>query len=70
MQYYILTENTKFTRVLTWLGQHDIHYNVHLNRTRFHLDSQSKLHTEFMLLYSDCVSVVEDNTDLISGQRV
>jgi hypothetical protein len=56
--------------VLTWLGQHDIHYNVHLNRTRFHLDSQSKLHTEFMLLYSDCVSVVEDNTDLISGQRV
>ena len=70
MQYYILTENAKFTLVLTWLGQHAIHYDVHLNRTRFHLDTSDKLHTEFMLLYSDCVNIVEENTDLVTGQRI
>ena len=67
MQYYILTENAKFTRVLSWLGQHDIPYSVHLNRTRFELDVDSRQHTEFMLLYSDAVGAVDPNSDLVTG---
>ena len=67
MQYYILTENAKFTRVLSWLGMHDIAYSVHLNRTRFELDANSRLHTEFMLLYSDVVGAVDPSADLVTG---
>ena len=67
VQYYILTENSKFTLVLSWLGMHDIPYSVHLNRTRFTLDVNSRLHTEFILLYSDAVGVVDPNSDLVTG---
>ena len=67
VQYYILTENAKFTLVLTWLGMHDIPYSVHLNRTRFLLDVNSRQHTEFMLLYSDVVGAVEPSADLVTG---
>jgi len=67
VQYYILTENAKFTRVLSWLGMHDIAYSVHLNRTRFVLDTQSRQHTEFMLLYSDVVGAVDPSADLVTG---
>ena len=67
MQYYILTENPKFTLVLSWLGMHDIAYSVHLNRTRFELDVKSRLHTEFMLLYSDCIGAVDPGADLVTG---
>ena len=67
MQYYILTENAKFTLVLSWLGQHDVPYSVHLNRTRFVLDIDSRLHTEFMLLYSDVVGAVDPSADLVTG---
>ena len=67
MQYYILTENSKFTLVLSWLGMHNIAYSVHLNRTRFELDVDSRLHTEFMLLYSDVVGAVDPNSDLVTG---
>ena len=70
MQYYILTENPRFTLVLSWLGMHNISYSVHLNRTRFTLDIKSRLHTEFMLLYSDCIGVVDPSDDLVSGQRI
>ena len=67
VQYYILTENAKFTQVLSWLGMHGIAYSVHLNRTRFTLDINSRQHTEFMLLYSDVTDVVDPAADLVSG---
>jgi len=67
VQYYILTENSKFTQVLSWLGMHNIPYSVHLNRTRFELDTQSRLHTEFMLLYSESIGVVDPDADLVTG---
>ena len=69
VQYYILTENSKFTQVLSWLGMHMIPYSVHLNRTRFTLDTQSRLHTEFMLRYGDCCDVVDPDADLVTGQH-
>ena len=67
VQYYILTKNAKFTQVLSWLGMHNVAYSVHLNRTRFVLDTHSRLHTEFMLLYSDAVDAVDPNADLVTG---
>lgn len=67
MQYYILTQNSRFTQVLSWLGQHGINYSVHLNRTRFELDINTRLHTEFMLRYGDCCDVVDPDADLVTG---
>lgn len=70
VQYYILTKNAKFTQVLSWLGMHNVAYSVHLNRTRFVLDTHSRLHTEFMLLYSDAVDAVDPRADLVTGMRI
>ena len=67
VEYYVLTGNPKFTQVLSWLGKHDIACNVHLNRTRFLLDTDSRHYTEFMLLYSECVGVVDPRADLVTG---
>ena len=67
MQYYILTKNAKFTQVLSWLGMHNVAYSVHLNRTRFVLDTHTRLHTEFMLLYSESIGVVDPDADLVTG---
>lgn len=66
-EYYVLTANSKFTLILSWLGQHNTHYEVHLNRTRFELDTTSKQHTEFMLRYSECVAAVDPGADLVTG---
>lgn len=59
MQYYILSQNTKFAEILTWLDQHGCWYEVHLNRTRFKIEP-GKLLTEFMLMYSTYIDQVED----------
>ena len=67
VQYYILTKNSKFTQVLSWLGMHNVPYSVHLNRTRFELDIHTRLHTEFMLRYGDCCDVVDPDADLVTG---
>lgn len=64
MHLAVLTENPKFTLILSWLGSNNIPYSVHLNRTRFHLDTSNKLYTVFMLLYSECVYQVDENQDL------
>ena len=67
VEYYVLTGNPKFTQVLSWLGKHNYAYTVHLNRTRFLLDTDSRHYTEFMLLYSECVAPVDHNADLVTG---
>ena len=68
VEYYVLTSNAKFRQVLEWLGKHGIACNVHLNRTRFVMDTTSRHHTEFMLLYSESIGVVDPRADLVTGR--
>ena len=66
VQYYVLTQNTRFKDILSWLDTHGCWYEVHLNRTRFRLE-QGRLYTEFMLLYSEHIRLVDDTLDLATG---
>ena len=67
MQYYILTSNILFKEVVYWLHDRNVKLEVHLNRTRFELDAESKLHTEFCLRYASVCSIVDDSLDLATG---
>lgn len=59
MQYYILTQHDKFKDILQWLDTHGQWYELHLNRTRFTIEP-GRLLTEFMLLYSESIGLVQD----------
>jgi len=65
-QYYILTQDTKFKDIVTWLDSHGQWYEVHLNRTRFIIEP-GRLLTEFMLLYSEHIGTVDPSLDLVTG---
>jgi len=67
VQYYILTQNPVFQEVLYWLHDHNIKLDIHLNRTRFTLDTDTKLHTEFCLRWLHACAEVDPNTDLATG---
>lgn len=67
MQYSILTASKDFKAVLYWLSDHNVKLAIHLNRTRFTLDTDSKLHTEFCLRWSHVCSLVDPSLDLATG---
>jgi hypothetical protein len=67
VHYYVLTSNSLFKDVVYWLHDRNVKLDIHLNRTRFELDSESKLHTEFCVLWSHAVSIVDPSLDLLTG---
>ena len=60
IEYYILTRDPMFITVGKWLAHNRIPCEVHLNRTRFKLEANSRLHTEFQLRFSHCCARVLD----------
>jgi hypothetical protein len=67
VHYYVLTANPEFKSVVYWLHDHNVSLDIHLNRTRFELDTASKLHTEFCLRWSHACSIVDPSLDLATG---
>lgn len=67
VHYYVLTANPNFKSVVYWLHDHNVTVDIHLNRTRFELDSTSKLHTEFCLRWSHACAIVDETVDLLTG---
>lgn len=67
VHYYVLTGSKDFKAVVYWLHDRNVKLDIHLNRTRFELDSESKLHTEFCVLWSHAVSIVDPSLDLLTG---
>jgi len=67
VHYYIQTGNRDFKEVVRWLHDRGVKLEVHLNRTRWHLDPADKLHTEFCLRYASVCSIVDSDLDLVSG---
>ena len=65
-QYCIFTQHPEFKHVLEWVASKDLRHEIHLNRTRFWVPS-GIVHTEFMLRWYHCCSLVVDNEDLILG---
>lgn len=67
MQYYILTASPNFKAVVYWLQDHNVKLAIHLNRTRWTLDPDTRLHTEFCLRWLWACAEVDDELDLATG---
>jgi hypothetical protein len=67
VHYYVLTSNPEFKSVVYWLHDHNVTLDIHLNRTRFSIDTASRLHTEFCLRWSHACAIVDDTVDLATG---
>jgi len=58
LEYYVLTDNAQFESVIEFIRCHSLHYEIHLNRTRFTVPL-GPLHTEFLLRFSTDCSLVK-----------
>ena len=67
-QYYILTLDPRAGEVFRFIMDHKLRVEVHLNRTRFWIEEESSVLTEFILRFSDCCPYVDESTDLITGR--
>lgn len=65
-QYCVYTRNPHFGAVLEWLKQRHVHYEVHINRTRFSIEDAQTL-TEFLLKWADHCASVDPRADLVTG---
>ena len=67
-QYCIMTGHDEFKNVITWICDHNLRSEVHLNRTRFWVphDFEDEFFTSGMHKYCP---IVHDDEDLISGKR-
>ena len=67
-QYFILTLDPRASQVFCFIRDHKIPCEVHLNRTRFWLEEDSSVLTEFLLRFADCCPYVDDSLDLATGR--
>ena len=67
LQYYVLTLDPNMPHVVHWIRANSVDCEVHLNRTRFWLQSGTPLHTEFLLRFSHCCPQVDPTVDLATG---
>ena len=56
-EYAIYTLDPQFVSCLTWVEQHDLVYEIHMNRTRFHI-IEGPLLTEFLLRWGHCAELI------------
>jgi len=66
-EYYILTLHPMAKEVLEWVWDNALEYEVHLNRTRFWVPTDSSLNTYFQLWLKDSCGQVEEGLDLATG---
>ena len=58
-EYYVLSASPYLKEVFEFIQQRNLHCEVHLNRTRFWIDTHSESFTEFALLWADHCPPVE-----------
>jgi hypothetical protein len=68
-QYYILTLDPRAGEVFNFIRAHALKIDVHLNRTRFWIDEDSSVLTEFLVRFADCCPYVDESADLATGLR-
>jgi len=67
IQHFILTRSPYFAEVCMWLRDRGVTVEIHLNRSRFSLESDNSLYTEFLLRYAGVCPIVDPNRDLTTG---
>ena len=66
LQYYVLSQDPRISSVFEFIRQHDLHHEIHFNRTRFWVPL-GHTHTEFLLRFADCCPCVDPTLDTVSG---
>ena len=67
-QYYILNLDPRATEVFEFIRHYSLRCEVHLNRTRFWIEEDTSVLTEFLLRFGECVHQVDDSLDLATGR--
>jgi hypothetical protein len=67
LHYYVLNSNPHLLALLEFVRKHELKHEVHLNRTRFWIDSRSIAYTEFVLRFADHCAQVDPLADLQTG---
>lgn len=67
--YSVYTMEPRAAEVFTFIQAHDLHYELHLTRTRFWVP-EGRLVTELMLRFSECVFLVDEGLDLATGMPI
>ena len=67
VQHYILTLDPNMPHVVHWIRANSVDCEVHLNRTRFWVESDTPLYTEFLLRFAHCCPRVDPTVDLATG---
>ena len=66
-EYYVLTMHPDAREVLAWVFDNALQHEVHLNRTRFWVPTDSSLNTYFQLWLAESCGVVDAGADLATG---
>ena len=66
--YYILNLDPRATEVFEFIRHYSLRCEVHLNRTRFWIEEDTSVLTEFLLRFGECVHQVDDSLDLATGR--
>jgi hypothetical protein len=69
-QHYVLTQDTHFVSVIAFMQANHLNYEQHLNRTRFWIDPDSALYTEFLLRFGHSCPRVDPALDLATGLKL
>ena len=67
-QYYVLNSNPILKTVFEFIQQHDLEHEVHLNRTRFWIATDTPAYTEFVLRLADHCPSVDPTLDPVTGR--
>jgi len=67
VQHYVLTVDPRFCAIADFIIVHELVNHIHLNRTRFWLDTTQSYYSEFLLRYADSCPRVDPEVDPVSG---
>lgn len=69
-QYYILNMDPRAIEVFEFIKAHKLTVEVHLNRTRFWIEEDTSVLTEFLLRFAESCPYVDASADLATGRPV
>jgi hypothetical protein len=67
-QYYVLNSSPILKTVFEFIQLNALEHQVHLNRTRFWIATDTPAYTEFVLRFSDHCPAVDPTLDLQTGR--
>ena len=68
--YYILNLDPRATEVFEFIRHYSLRCEVHLNRTRFWIEEDTSVLTEFLLRFSESCQLVDTSADLATGKAI